>query len=110
MLIADERHAFYVVKDYMPIPKDVNASDKHFKPAKFPVTQWGNQAPPRVKYSSAAEVIGALFQDVLRTRGIISVPDVQLMLAVRLELCTEEDDRKILLESLMLLADKSTCN
>ena len=94
----------------MPIPKDVNASDKHFKPAKFPETQWGNQAPPRVKYSSAAEVIGALFQDVLRTRGIISVPDVQLMLAVRLELCTEEDDRKILLESLMLLADKSTCN
>lgn len=96
----------------MPISKDINASGKHLKPAKLSVTESGSQVPLplRLKFTSAIEAIGAMCQDVLKTRGVVSIPEVQLMLAVRLELCTEEIDTKILQEALTLLADKSTCN
>lgn len=95
----------------MAISKDINASGKHLKPATFPVTKCGSQVPLtlRLKFTSAIEAIGAMCQ-VLKTRGVVSIPEVQLMLAIRLELCTEEIDRKILQEALVLLADKSTCN
>lgn len=96
----------------MPISKDINASSRHFKPTTLPVTECGNQVALtlRLKFTSAVEAIGAMCQAVLKTRGVVSIPEVQFMLAVRLELCTEEIDRKILQESLILLADKSTCN
>ena len=90
----------------MAISKDINES------ATLPVTECGNQVPLtlRLKFTCSIEAIGSMCQAVLKTRGDVSIPEVQLMLAVRLELCTEEIDRKILQEALVLLADKSTCN
>ena len=96
----------------MPKNKDLNAHNEHAQLTKSAVSETDSPVPVllQFRYTHATEAIGAMVQELIKARGYFSVLDLQLMLTVRLELCTEESQRNIMQEALILVADKSVRN
>ena len=96
----------------MPVNKDVNASDKPAGLATRTVSETDDSALvlPERNFTNAAAAIGAISQELIKARGYVTATEIQLMLTVRLMLCTVALQRTILQEAILLMTDRSTCN